>query len=177
MPITEQDPQRELFLALLQRQRSVIWKLCLRHEHDDHCAAADLVQEAAQALWRYRGSLRPDSTPRQERRWVAWRVRAILYEHDCRQRRNLLVLGQPYEGSEEPSVDDDLTFAALLATLPHADRQLVDLRLAGYSDREIGDRLGITAAAVRVRMFRLVRRLRRVVAREEQAVNRLSRRQ
>jgi hypothetical protein len=30
---------------------------------------------------------------------------------------------------------------------------------------------------VRVRMFRLVRRLRRVVAREEQAVNRLSRRQ
>lgn len=177
MPTTEHDPQQDLFLALLQRQRSVIWTLCLRHERDDRRAAADLVQEAAQALWRYRGSLRPDSTPRQERRWVIFRVRAILYEHDRRQRRNLLVLGQPCEGSEEPTVDDDLTLDALLVTLSLADRQLIGLRLAGYSDREIGDRLGLSPATVRVRMLRLVRRLRRVVAREEQAVDRLSQRQ
>lgn len=172
MPTTEHDPQQELFLALLQRQRSVIWKLCLRHECDDHHAAADLVQEAAQALWRYRASLRPNSTPNQERRWVIWRVRAILYEHDCRQSRNLLVLDQSCDGVVESTIDDDLTLAALLDTLSPADRQLVDLRLAGYSDSEIGDQLGITAVAVRVRMFRVVRRLRSVVASEEQALKR-----
>jgi RNA polymerase sigma-70 factor (ECF subfamily) len=49
---------------------------------------------------------------------------------------------------------------ALLADLPPEQAQLLELRLAGLTDREIGDVLGRSPGAIRIAQFRAIRRLR-----------------
>lgn len=48
----------------------------------------------------------------------------------------------------------------MLARLDDGDRHLIELRLSGLNDREIGDVLGISHSAVRTRQHRTLQRLR-----------------
>lgn len=51
---------------------------------------------------------------------------------------------------------------AMLADLPPDQAHLLELRLAGLTDREIGDILGRSPGAIRIAQYRAIRRLRTV---------------
>ena len=58
------------------------------------------------------------------------------------------------------AADDERILRALLARLTPDQRQVVELRLAGLTDREIAQVLGRSHGAVRMSQFRAVARLR-----------------
>lgn len=73
-------------------------------------------------------------------------------------------------GPEELTVrrDDLARLNRLLAQLPPEQARLVELRLAGLTDREIAHALGRSHGAIRVAQFRALRRLRALAQEEEQ---------
>jgi RNA polymerase sigma-70 factor (ECF subfamily) len=72
------------------------------------------------------------------------------------------LLHDPAPGPEDAALTQDAraTVAALLAHLPPDQRQVVELRLAGLTGREIAQALGKSHGAVRVAQHRAVVRLR-----------------
>lgn len=69
----------------------------------------------------------------------------------------------PNPGPEEEALRADARaqLQALLATLPEAEREVVELRLAGYDAKEIAERLGRSHAAVRKAQQRAMERIAR----------------
>jgi RNA polymerase sigma-70 factor (ECF subfamily) len=65
----------------------------------------------------------------------------------------------PEAGPAEVAEYND-TLKYLYSKLEEKDRQVVDLRLQGYSTAEVARRLGLDADVLRVRLSRLRRRLR-----------------
>ncbi len=125
----------------------------------DRALAEDAVQACWQAAWRSRGQIRDPS------RIGAW-LRAVtaneVRRQLRRQRLRSLLHGRLRPPEPIPPVDPrhlDLTRA--LATLDVQDRQLLALRFGlGLMSAEIGEQLGISASAARVRLHRVLARLR-----------------
>jgi len=68
---------------------------------------------------------------------------------------------EQYDGTSNDEMSTNRALIAeLVATLPDAQREVITLRYQGYSDEEIGQRLGITADNVRQRHSRGVRSIR-----------------
>ena len=59
--------------------------------------------------------------------------------------------------------EESETLDELVAWLPEADRQLVDLYRQGYPIAEIAGQLGIAPASVRTRMHRIVKKLKATI--------------
>ena len=137
-----------------------MWRLCLRHAKGNAYAAEDLVQEVWLTLWQYLDSLREGSTPGQERRWVELRTRALLYKFSRSERLRPGITGSLPEVAVEPEVFVDERKELLLGALDPAERQLVQMRLDGYSYAEIGAETGMASLTARVQMSRIVHRLR-----------------
>ncbi len=68
----------------------------------------------------------------------------------------------PIPEAEEPVVSDEQleAFHKFLDSLPLADRQLIEYRIAGNDYRELAAQMGISHQALRIRYLRLIRRLR-----------------
>ena len=56
---------------------------------------------------------------------------------------------------------DKLIVREMVASLPDRERELAELLMAGHNQRSAAAELGVTGRAVRYRMSRLRRRLRR----------------
>ncbi|HEY7031958.1 MAG TPA: sigma-70 family RNA polymerase sigma factor [Thermomicrobiales bacterium] len=74
----------------------------------------------------------------------------------------------PAPGPEENALfaEDVRELRALVSHLPAEQAQLIELRLAGLTDKEIAFVLGRSHGAVRVAQYRAVRRLRTMLGRE-----------
>ena len=125
----------------------------------DRALAEDAVQACWQAAWRSRGQIRDPS------RIGAW-LRAVtaneVRRQLRRQRLRSLLHGRLRPPEPIPPVDPrHLELTRALATLDVQDRQLLALRFGlGLMSAEIGEQLGISASAARVRLHRVLARLR-----------------
>lgn len=135
----------------------------------------DLLQEISVALWRALPSFRGESSVKTFVYRVA-RNRCVTYRARLRRRgeRELRLAPEdslaPLMGAEPrfPSrIEESQRSARLRAAvgqLPADLRRTLLLRLEGLSDQEIGERLGISANATAVRLFRARARLRNVLS-------------
>lgn len=162
MPGKETDPKFERYKSLICRQRTTVWGLCLRQTRGNTDKASDLVQEVWLTLWRYFDSLRLDCTAGQERRWVEMRTRGVLFLLRQSERRRVDTSGILTDTLyvTDAAADDRLT--VLLERLSADERQIVELRLSGYSFDEIAEETGLSSLAARSRMTRIIRRMRKM---------------
>lgn len=125
---------------------------------------SDLALDAAQAAWLI--AWRKLRTVREPERLRSWLITVAANEarHLARHRGKVveLALGQP--GSADPEAEGirrvDLVNA--LGHLKPDERMVIALRYgADLDSTEIADRLGMSASAVRVRLFRIMGRLRK----------------
>lgn len=155
--------RHDSYTELLRRHRRRVWRMCWLYAGGDFERCRDLVQEVSLALWEHYGKLRPDAHPMEERAWVTWQTRTVL-NHLHRG------LSHHYEPltpavTERLEVEPEHANARavtedLLASLPEDDREVVRLRLEGYSAAEIAAELGLKRDAVYQRLHRIVDKLR-----------------
>jgi RNA polymerase sigma-70 factor (ECF subfamily) len=170
----EEDALAELFQRYEPEVR-VAARVLLGRALRVHLDSVDLVQSVYHCLLLGLRQNKFDiSTPQQLLGLVVTMVRRKVAHHWRRLRH--LQRGQPApetEGAgnvltaatspeagpaELAQYNDILTF--LYSKLEERDRQVVDLRLQGYSTAEVARRLGLDADVLRVRLSRLRRRLR-----------------
>lgn len=124
-------------------------------------AADEAAQEAIVRAWRHSDSCRQPDEP------YGWLGR-IAHNEALRlasRRPNEVLVDEPLAAASEPGGSDRVETALLiegvLASLSPADQQLAQLRY--YEDltcASVADRLGISEATVKVRLYRLRLRLR-----------------
>lgn len=147
---------------LLRTYGGIIWSMCRSASHDDYERCRDLFQDVSVRLWLHIGDLRPDAKPHEEKAWVEWQTRHVL-SHSRKP------LGMEHQLPEMP--DDDTAaenerrtlVADLMAQLQAEDRQLMQMRLEGYSANEIAERMGLRRDAVYQRIHRIVARMRKML--------------
>lgn len=146
------------YTALLSRYRQLVWSLCWTRARGNVEQCRDLVQEVSLSLWEHYGKLRLDASPFEERAWVTWHTRTVLNHLHRRPSPTLVPLPD-----EVPDEQDDTreTVDELLQRLADTDRQLVQLRLEGYSANEIAEQTGLNRDAVYQRLHRIIERLRK----------------
>jgi RNA polymerase sigma factor (sigma-70 family) len=134
------------------------------------CGDQETALEAVQAAWviacRKLGSLRD---PDRLRPWLMTIAANEVRQHLRRQRRRLVIqidtIDAASEGADPSGRTEALDLAAALGRLTVEDRALIAMRhIAGLDSREIGEALGISPAAARSRLSRLVSRLRSELA-------------
>ncbi|MBQ8704008.1 MAG: sigma-70 family RNA polymerase sigma factor [Bacteroidales bacterium] len=152
--------KRIRYLALLRIFQQHIANFCNAHS-DSLAEAEDLMQEVFAYLWEKIDQLRPDSTLQQQNRWlhrvmVTTLVRHLRH-HPFRHRVSLAAASRlaADEDSSAELLDD------ILSVLPPADRQLIDARLQGYSYAEIAETVHSTPEAVKQRVYRIMKTLRK----------------
>lgn len=150
--------------SVVKRHQKQIWAACRRYARDDEATLRDLVQEVCLVLWLKIDRLRPNVSAGEERLWVLFQTRTALRlcrkkyitREECLEMVSIdLVNSCRREESE--------TLDELVAWLPEADRQLVDLYRQGYPVAEIAGQLGIAPASVRTRMHRIVKKLKATI--------------
>lgn len=158
-----QAGDREAYRALLDDLRPLVTAFAARHTRDA-AAADDLYQEVLLALHRARHTYDP---ARPFEPWLFGIARHVAADHARRQARR---------GRWEVVVDEvpDVAGASegggmraleqALAALPPAQREAVELlRLEGLSLEQAAARTGATPGALKVRVHRAYRMLRRLL--------------
>lgn len=149
---------QQSYTALLCRHRRLVWTLCWARARGDLERCRDLVQDVSLSLWEHYGKLRPEASALEERAWVVWHTRSVLNHHHRRPTPVLVPLPTDLS-SEEDSCKE--TLDELLDRLNNTDRQLVQLRLEGYTADEIAEKTGLKRDAVYQRLHRIIERLRK----------------
>lgn len=157
----------ERYLELIERQKTAVWGYCLRRAHYNTEKAEDMVQDVWVALWQYFGSLRVDCTEAQERRWTLLRARGILYRKEQNFGPPPVLTDRLPETAAEPreSAELDERLLRLLERLEPEDRHLMQMHLDGYSNKEIGAAMGLSAAAAAMRKARIVHEMKQLAKR------------
>lgn len=129
------------------------------HGNYEHCR--DMVQEVSLSLWEHYGKLRPGATPMEERGWVAWHTRTVLdHLHRSGRLREQPLTDEVLDRmtAEEPASHGKVD--ELLDRLDDNERNLVRLRLEGYSAEEIAEEMNLKRNAVYQRLHRIIVKLR-----------------
>jgi RNA polymerase sigma-70 factor (ECF subfamily) len=162
------DPQA--FISLYQRYVGPIYRYCYLR-FSDRTAAEDATSEvftkALAALAAYRG----------DGSFAAWLFRiAHNVVHDVYRRAHPtapLEAAADFADGEPLPLDSVMARAnvaavwAALVSLPTAQRQAVELQLAGWSVADSAAALGVSTGALKLLRFRAVRRLRTLLSQEE----------
>lgn len=162
----QRDPAA--FGPLYEAYFTAIYRYCF-YRLGTHPAAEDAASmvfvQALEALPRYRHGSRTGSF----RSWlftIAHNV--VANQHRTSGRRpvspltaaEILPDSRPSPEDSALAAEDAHAMLALLAQLPHEQRQVVELRLAGLTDQEIARVLGRSHGAIRTAHYRAVLQLR-----------------
>ena len=150
------------YTALLLRHKMLIWRLCRRYaKHDaDHCS--DLVQEVSLLLWQRFGRLQHGSGNLAEMRWVVTNTRWVLRNMHRGKRGKEQPLASGTIDLRDDSLHERDLVADLMSALPVEDRELMQMKLDGYTAAEIGKRLGLSRDTVYQRIHRIIIKLREI---------------
>lgn len=160
---------RQAFAELLERHRKIVFKVANSYawQPEDR---AELAQEIALQLWRAYPSYDPT------RRFSTWMYRvalnvAISYVRDHSERRAYTVaLDESLHDAADPNAHDPelaqqvSALNRIIAALDPLNRALMLLYLDEYSNREIGEVLGLTETNVSTKLSRLKQRIRSELA-------------
>ena len=159
------------YRQLLKELAQVIQRF-LRSRFGDHDFIDDCVQEALIAVHQARHTYDPQ---RLFRPWLFAIVRHKAIDTLRKQRTREKVVDQ-YKSEQEilfpagnqTSSEVEFSEGSLLASLSTQHREVLVLtKIMGYSIAEAAEKLGISESAVKVRVHRAIRRLRRSLARDE----------
>lgn len=169
--VADADPQRSIVDRAIAGDELAFARIVASHHEDMAriayfvCGDLDVAEEAEQAAWAaaYR-RLRDLRDPGRLRPWLlsiaANEARQIARSGRRRRVRELAVANTSPQSDRDHAALLDLADA--VARLDPRDRQIVGLRyVSGFDSAEIGQAVGMSATAVRVRLHRLLERLRK----------------
>lgn len=150
------------YLELLHNHARQIRRYCIAHS-DSVFEAQELAQEVMANLWRRLPTLDSGSAPRQVNRWLQRVMHTTfldyLRRHPLRPRTVPL---DAADGLADGKDYDDELLDALLAHLDDGERETISCYLAGYRAAEIAERHGLSAAAVRQRIHRIILKMKTI---------------
>ncbi len=153
--------ERAAFAALYDRYVTRVYRYCYRRmetRHDAEDATSAIFTRALERIDDYRGG--------SFAAWLFAIARSSLAD-TYRRRTDLPLLGEVdvIDDRETPEeiaarASDAESVGALLANLPTDQREVIELRLAGLSGREIADAMERSVDAVKMLQLRAMKRLR-----------------
>ncbi|MGX8713268.1 MAG: RNA polymerase sigma factor [bacterium] len=149
--------RRIRYLAMLHTFEGNIVNYCYSHSNGV-ADAQDLSQEIMALVWEKIDTLKADSTPRQQNRWIYKVMRTAFIRH---LRHRLPFRTVPLE-EEMVAAEESATsrLEELMEQLDDEERWLLETRLQGYSHAEIADMQGLSEAAVKQRYYRIIMKIR-----------------
>ena len=153
---------------LFERHRGRAFALCYRMT-GDRTVADDLVQESFLRVLRYRASFEGRA---RFTTWLFRLVRNVCLDHLAGSERaralSSRVAAEPTATTESPDPDDLLALRQALGRLRSEAREILILRrFHDLSYREIGEIVGVSEGAARVRAHRALADLRQLVHTEQ----------
>ncbi len=154
----------EPFTVFLRSHSNLIWSMCRDASHGNWEQCRDLFQDVSLRLWQHFDELRPDAQPHERKAWVEWQTRHVLEHAGRRQRPEpLSELPEQVDGDALVDVEIRTLINDLLVQMQPDERQLVQMRLEGYSANEIAKEMGLSRDAVYQRMHRALAKARKVL--------------
>ena len=156
--------RHETYTELLRDHSALIWSMCRNTAPGDYERCRDLFQDVSLRLWQHYDELRSDAKPHERKAWVEWQVRHVL-NHAGRRERPVPMSDLP----EQPDIDalDKAEIRTLvndlLTQLNPDERQLLQMRMDGYSAGEIAKEMGLSRDTVYQRMHRTLTKARRIL--------------
>ena len=156
-PMDDSDPDRAReFFALLKR------KLVFYFRHRNFRDPEDLAQDVLTRAWQQYRRGTPITT--ELLNYCYGIANVMVFEQQRKRARQELLLEDrlPTGAAEAESMEIRILADQIVKNLPDCDRQMV---VAYYRDdrTELAAKLGITEANLRLRVFRIIRRLRAVL--------------
>ncbi len=152
----------EIFNTTLSTYSTLIWSMCRDAACGDSELCRDLFQEVSIRLWLHISELDMNAKPYQQKAWVEWQVRHVL-SHSRKPREMEHNMPELPDDDAAAEAERRTLVADLMAQLQEEDRQLMQMRLEGYSADEIANTMGIKRDAVYQRIHRIVARLRKIL--------------
>ena len=152
----------DTFNRLFRTYGAIVWSMCKSASHGDYERCRDLFQDVSVRLWMHIGDLRPDAKPHEEKAWVEWQTRHVL-SHSRKPRDMEHNLPELPDDDTAAEAERRTLVADLMAQLQDEDRQLMQMRLEGYSADEIAQATGLKRDAVYQRIHRIVARMRKML--------------
>ena len=159
--MSEEDIEKRIrYLAMIRIFQQHITNFSSMHS-DSLAEAQDLMQEIFANLWEKIDQLRVESTPAQQNRWlrrvmVTTLVRHLRHNPFYRRVPLAMAAHLPVEDEHSKELLDDL-----LSHLAPLDRRVIEARLQGYSFAEIAEEQHTTPEAVKQRVYRIVKTLKK----------------
>jgi RNA polymerase sigma factor (sigma-70 family) len=125
----------DTFNRLFRTYGAIVWSMCKNASHDDYERCRDLFQDVSVRLWLHIGDLRQDAMPHEEKAWVEWQTRHVL-SHSRKPRDMEHNLPELPDDDTAAEAERRTLVADLMAQLQDEDRQLMQMRLEGYSADE-----------------------------------------
>ena len=145
---------KDLFVQQVDQHSGMMYRVALTIlRNDEDCK--DALQEAALKTWTKRHSLRTQGL------FATWMTRIVINEcHNIlRKRKRVVVMEQL---PEQAAPEQDLSLYLTLDSLPDKYRLPLVLRYSeGMTEQQIAKALGLSAAAVRGRLYRARQRLKK----------------
>lgn len=158
----EEMNDHDTFNRLFRTYGAIVWSMCKSSSHGDYERCRDLFQDVSVRLWMHIGDLRPDAKPHEEKSWVEWQTRHVL-SHSRKPRDMEHNLPELPDDDTAAEAERRTLVADLMAQLQDEDRQLMQMRLEGYSADEIAQATGLKRDAVYQRIHRIVARMRKML--------------
>ena len=152
----------EIFNTTLSTYSALIWSMCRDAACGDSELCRDLFQEVSIRLWLHISELDMNAKPYQQKAWVEWQVRHVL-SHSRKPREMEHNLPELPDDDTAAEAERRTLVADLMAQLQDEDRQLMQMRLEGYSADEIAQATGLKRDAVYQRIHRIVARMRKML--------------
>ena len=152
----------EIFNTTLSTYSALIWSMCRDAACGDSELCRDLFQEVSIRLWLHISELDMNAKPYQQKAWVEWQVRHVL-SHSRKPREMEHNLPEIPDDDTAAETERRTLVADLMAQLQDEDRQLMQMRLEGYSADEIAQATGMKRDAVYQRIHRIVARMRKML--------------
>ncbi len=146
------------FRVLYERYFQRVYGYCLKRTSNQQ-VAEDLSSEVFIKVMSKIESYQPGNFPA----WLFRIAHNIVVDHYRKQKEVIAIDSLPLEGDSQMSsrVDNRLLAEELLSELLESERELLSLRFgAGLSAPEISEITGKSVSAVRVQIYRILKRLR-----------------
>lgn len=157
--------RQNAYTELLNRHKSMLWRLCWLRAQGNYERCRDLVQEVSIALWIHFDQLRSGVTAQEERAWVRWLARTTLDHRNRYQRPPMLSLSEALADtvpSSDTSTDKEYV-EELMAALSPEEQKLMQMHIDGYRGDEIAEAMGLKCNTVYQRMHRAISKARKVM--------------
>ncbi len=161
------DGELDCLTGLFERYQGPLFGFLARLANSDREVAQDLTQNVFVRVLRYRASYQPGQP---FRAWVYQMARHVWADHYQRQRpsadleevEKTAAHGRAAQ-AQRADTDQHEALQEALALLPAAQREVLLLhRFQGFDYAEIGEQLGCTAGAARVKAHRALDALRKI---------------